>query len=198
MSIVNISNRWGGVNVGIPGIRCYCPHLLMSGAASSGSFGSFSCLRMEAGVWAFKIPDKFSEHCSSSPTKSGHLLPTRCLLLQGFPNKKKLATNSQRFVFFVDFFLLLLARSKLGSWTWSKALRSLCLTKHAAGTFLQALEGEEDIDSPPPTQLPTTQQNSCDTLWFFLPSTGALFTLGFANRSSQFLSFSLSPISRLL
>ena len=101
-------------------------------------------------------------------------------------------------LYFLLTFLLLLARPKLGSWTWSKALRSLCLTKHAAGTFLQALEGEEDIDSPPPTQLPTTQQNSCDTLWFFLPSTGALFTLGFANRSSQFLSFSLSPVSRLL
>ena len=53
-------------------------------------------------------------------------------------------------LYFLLTFLLLLARSKLGSWTWSKALRSLCLTKHAAGTFLQALEGEEDIDSPPP------------------------------------------------
>ena len=39
------------------------------------------------------------------PRESGHLLPTRCLLLQGFPNKKKLATNSQHFVFFVDFFI---------------------------------------------------------------------------------------------
>ena len=149
MSIVNIPNRWGGVNVGIPGIRCYCPHLL-SGAASSGSFGSFSCLRMEAGVWAFKIPDKFSEHCSSSPPRVATCWQLGVFSCRAFQIKRRWQLI-RGILYFLLTFLLLLARWKLGSWTWSKALRSLCLTKHAAGTFLQALEGEEDIDSPPPT-----------------------------------------------
>ena len=194
MSIVNIPTRWGGVNVGIPGIRCYCPHLL-SGAASSGSFGSFSCLRMEAGVWAFKIPDKFSEHCSSSPTKSGHLLPTRCLLLQGFPNKKKVATNSQHSVFFVDFFYCCwLGENSVVEHeakpcevcVWQNMLQGLS-SRGGGGYWLTTT-------NPSCQQLSKIPATHCG----FLPSTGALFTLGFANRSSQFLSFSLSPISRLI